>query len=75
MRPEHSVMRAQSALAAEAPGLPPGVGFPGEVAEDAFVEAGERVEFGGGEQVDHVPAHVADVRGGSTAGWSPPGCG
>jgi hypothetical protein len=33
------------------------------VAEDAFVEVGERVEFGGGEQVDHVPAHVADVRG------------
>ena len=26
-----------------------GAGFPGEVPEDAFVEVGERVEFGGGE--------------------------
>src|SRR5690348_5258284 len=64
MRPEHSVMRAQSALARGGSGAASwGWGSPSEAAEDTFVEAGERVEFGGGEQVDHVPAHVAYVRG------------
>ena len=38
-------------------------GFIGEVMQDSFVEGGERVEFGGGEQVDEVPADVAHVLG------------
>lgn len=33
-----------------------GGGLVGEVTQDSLVEGGERVEFGGGEQADEVPA-------------------
>ena len=33
-------------------------GFVGELVQDAFVEGGDGVEFGGGEQVDEVLADV-----------------
>jgi len=33
------------------------------VTEDSFVEGGEGVEFGGGEQVDEMPADVVHVLG------------
>ena len=37
--------------------------FLGEVTQDSFVEGGEGVEFGGGEQVDEMPADVVHVLG------------
>ena len=40
-----------------------GEGFLGEVTQDSFVEGGEGVEFGGGEQVDEMPADVVHVLG------------
>jgi hypothetical protein len=45
-----------------------GSGFPregllGEVVQDSFVEGGEGVELGGGEQVDEMPADVVHVLG------------
>jgi hypothetical protein len=44
------------------------------VAHDPFVEGGERVEFGGGEQVNQVPANIAHVlRGGLLDGSAPGG--
>ena len=36
-----------------------GEGFGGEVVQDSFVEGGEGVEFGGGEQAGEVAADVA----------------
>jgi hypothetical protein len=38
-------------------------GLLGEVVQDSFVEGGEGVELGGGEQVDEMPAHVVHVLG------------
>ena len=38
-------------------------GFLGEVTQDSFVEGGEGVEFGGGEQVDEMPADIMHVLG------------
>src|SRR5271156_4302445 len=40
-----------------------GEGFLGEVTQDSFVEGGQGVEFGGGEQVDEMPADVVYVLG------------
>ena len=40
-----------------------GEGFLGEVMQDSFVEGGEGVELGGGEQVDEMPTDVAHVLG------------
>ena len=40
-----------------------GEGFLGGVTQDSFVEGGEGVEFGGGEQVDEMPADVVHVLG------------
>src|SRR5215831_8323552 len=37
--------------------------FFGEVMQDSFVEGGEGVEFGGGEQVGEMPADVVRVLG------------
>jgi hypothetical protein len=37
--------------------------FLGEVTQDSFVEGGEGVESGGGEQVDEMPADVVHVLG------------
>src|ERR1700733_9306256 len=45
-----------------------GEGFLGEVAQDSFVEGGEGVEFGGGEQVDEMLADVVHVLGGWVLG-------
>ncbi len=36
-------------------------GLLGELAQDSSVEGGEGVEFGGGEQVDEMPANVLHV--------------
>jgi hypothetical protein len=36
-------------------------GFVGEVVQDPFVEGGEGVELGGGEQVDEMAPHVLHV--------------
>jgi hypothetical protein len=41
-----------------------GEGLVGEAAQDPFVESGERVEFGGGEQVDEEPPDAVHVLGG-----------
>jgi hypothetical protein len=40
------------------------VGFLVEVLQDALVEGGEHVEFGGGEQVDEMPPDAVHVLGG-----------
>jgi Glyoxalase-like domain len=40
-----------------------GEGFLGEVTQDSFVEGGEGLEFGGGEQVDEMPADIMHVLG------------
>jgi hypothetical protein len=37
------------------------------VTQDSFVEAREGVEFGGGEQVDEMPADVEDVLGAASS--------
>ena len=47
--------------------------FVGEVLQDSFVEGGEHVELGGGEQVDEEPAHVAHVLGRGGLNGAAPG--
>jgi hypothetical protein len=51
----------------------PGGLFLVEVAQDSFVKGGEHVEFGGGEQVDEMPANVVHVLGGRVLNGTAPG--
>jgi hypothetical protein len=51
-----------------------GEGFLGEVMQDPFVEGGEGVEFGGGEQVDECRRTLCTCRGAaSSMAWRPAG--